>query len=243
MEARRLGLTIKPPNINTSNQRFRVTYPKGKPILYMGLDQVRELTQKTIQAIINSRPFNSVEDFLIRVEPQPKEAKHLIMCGALEEFATIPTALELINFKRQPGQLDLFNIPKIEADWDDAQKSKAQLETLGVTLETSPLEQFTDLIQSIGAVTTGESENFLGQDIWIVGMRQAFRRFHNQPNLMIGHLTLEDFEGSLPVLISTELYRKHYDDLRHEGPFLIKGRMEKNRGQARLIAETINLLK
>jgi DNA polymerase III subunit alpha len=49
MEARRLGLTVKPPLINHAHQRFQVAYPQGQPVLYMGLNQVRDLTHKTIQ--------------------------------------------------------------------------------------------------------------------------------------------------------------------------------------------------
>lgn len=245
MEARRLGLTIKPPHINHSAERFRVTYPQGQPVLYMGLGQVRDLTQKTIAAILKNRPFHTFEDFIIRADPQNKEARHLVMCGAFDGLVTIPQALHRIEHKRLPGQMNLFAGSQIEDDWDGEQKSTAQIEILGVSLKMSPLEQHADTIQSAGAVSTMEAANLIGQNITVAGMRQAFRRFRNRSNEMMGLLTLEDFEGSLAVLIPPLLYRQHHTALQEYGPLMIEGIIEEaqQRERVRLVAERIRLLK
>ncbi len=132
MEARRLGLTVNPPHINHSNHHFRVTYPNGFPQLYMGLNQVRDLTQRTIQTIIKKRPFTSLEDFLIRVDPQRKEAQHLVMVGALDGITSIPQGLARIEHKRPPGQMQLFGESGFSDDWNEDQKLEAQREILGV---------------------------------------------------------------------------------------------------------------
>jgi DNA polymerase III subunit alpha len=244
MEARRLGLTIKPPHINHAHQRFQVAYPQGQPVLYMGLNQVRDLTQKTIQMILRQRPFHSLEDFLIRVDPQQREARHLIMCGALEGLASIPAALKQIEHKRVPGQMNLFSSPESVEDWCPAEKSKAQHEILGVSLVLSPLEQHAQQIQLAGAVSTLEAQNLIGQVVCVAGMRQVLRRFRNRSSQIMGNLTLEDFDGSLSILIPPELYRRHSLDLRQDGPFLFEGIMEgdQDKGQTRLIAERVILL-
>ncbi|MFU8826837.1 MAG: DNA polymerase III subunit alpha [Brevefilum sp.] len=245
MEARRLGLTVKPPHVNHSDNTFRVVYPNGQPMIYMGLDQVRDLTQKTIHKIIHHRPFYSVDDFLTRVDPLQKEIRHLIMSGAFEGLATIPSALHQIEHKRPPGQMNLFSVPQTDPDWDIAKKSQAQYDILGVSLAISPLEQFADQIQTAGAVSTLEAVNLVGQHTCVAGMRQAFRRYRNRSNQTMGHLTLEDLEGSLTVFIPPEIYQKHYQSLREQGPFLVSGRIEldEKRGGARLIAAQIRLLK
>jgi DNA polymerase III alpha subunit len=244
MEARRLGLTIKPPHINHAHQRFQVAYPQGQPVLYMGLNQVRDLTQKTTQMILRQRPFHSLEDFLIRVDPQQREARHLIMCGALEGLASIPAALKQIEHKRVPGQMNLFSSPESVEDWCPAEKSKAQHEILGVSLVLSPLEQHAQQIQLAGAVSTLEAQNLIGQVVCVAGMRQVLRRFRNRSSQIMGNLTLEDFDGSLSILIPPELYRRHSLDLRQDGPFLFEGIMEgdQDKGQTRLIAERVILL-
>lgn len=244
MEARRLGLTVKPPHVNHSDNSFRVVYPQGQPVIYMGLGQVRDLTQKTIHKIINHRPFYSLDDFLTRVDPQGKEIRHLVVSGAFEGLITIPAALHQVEHKRPPGQMNLFSISQTDPDWDSAQKSQAQHDILGVSLEISPLEQFADQIQSADATSTLEAANQVGQTICVAGMRQAFRRYRNRSNQMMGHLTLEDLEGSLTVFIPPEIYRQHAQILREQGPFLVSGRMEldEKRGQVRMIAAQLRLL-
>lgn len=243
MEAYRMGLKIKPPDINVANHRFRVVYPQGEPVLYMGLEQVRDLTQKTIKSIIKNRPFQSIEEFMFKVNPQPKEARHLIICGAMEELTNIPQALQLIDAKRMPGQMNLFNTFSHEEDWSREKKSRAQQEILGVSLDHSLLKQAYEKIQSFDVISTLESENFIGQKVWVAGMRQTFRRFRNQSNQIFGILTIEDLEGSLAILISPQLLRRQSDDIQQEGPFLIYGVIESIRGQVSVFAEKIQLLK
>jgi len=244
MEARRLGLPIHPPHINHSNHHFRVTYPKGQPNLYMGLNQVRDLTQRTAQAIIQNQPYHSLEDFLIRVDPQRKEAQHLIMCGALEGLTTIPKGISRIEYKHPPGQMQLFTGSDDMEDWTPEKKLDAQRNILGVSLGISPLEQIADEIQSAGAITTLEAESLVGEKAVIAGMRQTMRRVRSRSNQMMCYLTLEDLEGSLQVLIPPRLYRQHHFHLREPGPFLIEGAIEADpeRQRVRMIAEKITLI-
>lgn len=245
MEARRLGLTVKPPHVNHSISRFRTAYPQGQPVLYMGLNQVRDLTQKTIKSIIQNQPFISLDDFLLRVDPQKKEVRHLLMCGAFEELVSIPDGLKRVDHSRLPGQMNLFADTKSTKDWDQNQLSTAQHEILGISLMLSPLEQFSDQIQSAGAISTLEAINSIGQCILVAGMRQAFRRYRNRSNEMVGHLTLEDIEGSISIRIPPSIYRQHHKHLQHEGPFLVGGIMEedKQRHQVFMVATSIQVLR
>ena len=57
-EARQLGLSVKPPHINHSGESFTLD-PIDRRTLWMGLDQVRDLTRTTIKMIITERPFES----------------------------------------------------------------------------------------------------------------------------------------------------------------------------------------
>jgi len=246
MEARRLRLPLHPPHVNHSNGHFRVIYPKGEPHLYMGLGQVRDLTQRTLRNIIQNRPYHSLEDFLLRVDPQRKEAQHLLMVGALDGLVTIPEGLQRIEHKRPPGQMQLFGAPEASADWDEARRLQAQRELLGVTLGMSPLEQIADEIQSCGAITTLEAEDHSGEKVTLAGMRQTLRRTHSRSsNQMMAYLTLEDLEGSLQVLVPPRLYLAAYEDLREAGPFLIEGLIENDpeRHQIRMIAEKVRLIR
>jgi DNA polymerase III alpha subunit len=58
-EARRMGLIVCPPHINYSTHNFTVKKMNDSDggALFMGLDQVKELTHQTIQRIIQFAPF------------------------------------------------------------------------------------------------------------------------------------------------------------------------------------------
>jgi len=245
MEARRLNLNINPPHINHAKLRFCVKYPKGVPTLFMGFDQVRDLTQKTIQMILQSQPFNSLEDFLLRVDPRKKEAENLIKCGALDGLCTIPEGLHRINHKRTPGQMHLFTTTTKAEDWDISRRLAAQQDILGTSLTMTPLEKFAQELQRSGAISTLKAHHRIGERVRVAGMRQTLRRFRTRSKEMMCFLNLEDIDGSLQILISPALYRKYYSELQETGPFLIEGVMEEGRDHAhtRMQAEKITLIK
>jgi DNA-directed DNA polymerase III PolC len=246
MEARRLGLPLHPPHINHSKSVFQVTYPKGEAHLYMGLGQVRDLTQRTMRNIIHNQPYTSLEDFLLRADPQRKEAQHLLKVGALDGLVSIPAGLARIEHQRPPGQMQLFGAAETTEDWDDAQRSQAQQELLGVSLGMSPLEQIADDIQTSGAISTLEAESHVGEKVVLAGMRQTWRRMRSRStNQMMCALNLEDLEGSIQVLVPPALYRSAYTALHEIGPFLITGQIENDpeRHQIRMIAEKVQLVR
>jgi len=244
MESRRLNLNLSHPHINHSNHRFCVKYPEGEAVLYMGLTQVRDLTKKTVDSIIRKRPYHNLDDFLLRVNPQKKEAQNLIMCGALEGLTTIPSGLNRISFKQAPGQMQLFSEASKSDKWDTQQRLEAQRQILGVRLSMTHLEQFTEVIHAAGAVTTIEAQNMIGDKVRVAGMRQTLRRFRNKSNQMMGYLMLEDLEGSLRVMIPPQVYKIHFSELRNCESFLIEGIMEQDttHNRTRLIAENITVL-
>ena len=55
----------------------------GDTELYMGLNQVRDLTARTRKRILQERPYASLPDFLVRADPRPVEAENLARVGAL----------------------------------------------------------------------------------------------------------------------------------------------------------------
>ena len=122
MEARRLGLAIRPPHVNFSGRNFVYAGDEqGGKALFMGLDQVRDLTRRTIERILHGRPYQTLEDFLRRVDPRPQEAADLVRVGALDGFGTIPELLQGLvgagsrkrsNVPRPDGQLSLFEYPQ-----------------------------------------------------------------------------------------------------------------------------------
>jgi len=218
-----------------------VLYPEGTPKIYMGLNQVKELTQKTMYKIIANQPFSSLEQFLLQVDPHPREVDNLLRIGAFSGLTTIPEGLAAINQHRPPGQMQLFTSKKSSQEWDLERISQAQQEILGVSLIITPLEQIADQIESLGAISTLEAEKFIEEKVKIVGMRQTWRRFRTRANQMMCYINLEDFEGSLQVIIPAPLYQQVKEIITEIGPFLVEGVIEQDQERNRIQMQAVRL--
>jgi DNA-directed DNA polymerase III PolC len=227
-EARRLGLKLHAPNVNYAQRQFSVSYIAGEPELFMGLDQVRELTRRTQKRIMKGRPFNSLADFLTRVDPRPLEAENLIRVGAFEGLGEIPRLLDVIKQGGwQNGQLSLFSFEAPTApagdDWTLEEKVAAQKEILGVSVVAHPLELYTEQIRSAGALTTLEASNHIGQRSRVAGMRFTWQRRRSKSGNYIYLMDLEDLEGMLLVVISEEVFRRYQSAFSRDKPFIVEG--------------------
>ena len=140
-EARRLGISVRQPHINHSGARFTLAFEKGRPVLWQGLNAVRDLRRSSIEAILAHRPYKSLRDLLIRVPLQRREAEHLIRCGALdglashrnEMLAQLPTSRTSV----QQLAFDFFT-PQVAPE-TPAQRLAWETHILGMPMSLHPL--------------------------------------------------------------------------------------------------------
>lgn len=227
-EARRLGLKINPPHVNHSQKQFSVSYISGKPELFMGLDQVRDLTRRTQERILGARPFASLNEFLTRVDPRPVEAENLIRVSAFDGMGEIPRLLEVIDQGGwQGGQLSLFSHDISPAaqpgDWSLQEKVKAQKKILGVSVSAHPLELHSEQIQSAGALSTTEAAERLGERVRVAGLRFTLQKRRSASGEEVYLMDLEDLHGMLLVVIPQQVYRRHQKVFARENPFIVEG--------------------
>jgi DNA-directed DNA polymerase III PolC len=251
-EARRLGLTVRPPHVNYSGNNFiYATRAEGEKAFFMGLDQVRDLTRRTIEQILLGRPFRSLDDFLTRVDPRPQEAANLVRVGALEGFGTIPSILRQVEGGGwQAGQPSLFEMKDVRIeentkDWTLEQKVAAQQELLGVSLEAHPLELAADKIRAAGAISTVEAAGRIGQQVTVAGIRQSGHRSLTAKGEPMMFLTLEDLSGMLDVVLFPDAYRRARDIIHTSAPLLVTGvvEMDTSRGELLMKVERVAMLK
>ncbi len=140
-EARRLGMVVRQPHVNHSEQRFSLAFEAGRPILWMGLAAVRGLRRAAIAAIISHRPYASLRDLLLRVRLQRREAENLIRCGALDGLGESRNALlaQLPQGKATAMQLSFdFFTPEIEPE-TPSQRLAWETRILGMPMSQHPL--------------------------------------------------------------------------------------------------------
>lgn len=228
-EARRLGLLLRPPHVNHARREFSVGAVEGKTALFMGLDQVRDLTRQTMAAILRGRPFYSLVDFLARADPRPQEAMNLARVGALEGFGSIPALLKQIEAGGwRGGQLSLFSLEIGEEDWTLTDKVAAQEELLGASVAAHPLELAAARIAAARALTTAEAAACVGQRVRVAGMRQTWRRSQTTRGDFVYFMALEDLEGMLNTFISGEVYRRNRGAFSGAGPYVLEGVVERD---------------
>ncbi|MCJ7622322.1 MAG: DNA polymerase III subunit alpha [Anaerolineaceae bacterium] len=248
LEARRLGLTLRGPHINHSRRQFSVTHTAGETALYMGLDQVRDLTRQTQKHILRQRPFHSLGDFMSRVKPRQKEAEYLVKAGALEGLGTIPGMLKQLKERVwQNGQLPLFpqdSAGKTEEDWTLEQKASVQVELLGVSMAAHPLELAVRQIETLGALTTLEAMSQVGRSVRVAGIRQAWRRSRHRSGGRFFHLTLGDLHANLHVMIEERVYTGSQEAFSSRKPLVVEGKVERRgeSGEVTLLASRAWLL-
>jgi DNA polymerase III alpha subunit len=140
--------------------------------------------------------------------------------------------------------MQLFPPKDIADSWHKKDIAEAQSEILGVSLSITPLEQIADQIDSLGAISTLEARNYLGEKVRIVGMRQTWRRIRTHSYQIICFFNIEDLEGSIQVVIPSQLYRKIRDIVVKPGPFLVEGiiKHDSERNKTQLQATKMSLI-
>ena len=268
-EARRLGLTVRPPHVSYSGRNFVVASREagpepGRKILFMGLDQVSNLTGRTIGRILRGRPFASLEDFLTRVDPPVQEAGDLARVGAFEGWGTIPAILRRLQSGGwQAGQPSLFDYTfsgnafsnEVRAgrklsgstsreDWTLEEKVAAQQELLGISLEAHPLELLAGKISASGAISSVEAAGRVGQRVTVAGIRQSGHRSRTAKGDLMLFMTLEDLAGMLDVAVFPDVYRQVRGFIHSAEPFLITGVIKTDPGRIEplLVAENLKRL-
>jgi len=232
-ETRRMGLALRPPHVDHAGSQFSMKYLSGQPVLFMGLDQVRDLTRRTQDAIRREQPFRSLDDFLARVDPRPVEAENLVKISALEGFGAIPALLrQLESGGWRGGQLSLFSSDLATAeDWSLLEKVTAQEEILGTGVVAHPLELVEKQIAAAGALTTVEAAARLGNRVRVAGMRQIWRRSGTARGDFVYFMALEDLEGILNVVIFSDVYSRSRAAFSTPGPYIVEGLVEFDREQ------------
>jgi DNA-directed DNA polymerase III PolC len=237
-EARQLGLTVKPPHVNHSDEAFTLEPPQT---LWMGLGQVRELTHTTLKTIVARRPFESLEDFLARAQPQYVEAVNLVKVGALDGLGNAKAMLSQLErdrwHGRHTGQMGLLVTQPMMAIPDPTPHERAAWErkVLGMLVSVHPLQLVAKELAQHRLIRSDELSRHAGQDVTLAGVRLAAHRFSAQqaPMLLVD---MEDEAGIYQVLWSGAALDRYRSALSQREPVLIRGRVRTDRQGQMVVA-------
>ena len=231
-EAQRLGIKVRPPDINRSEASFACDAEAG--VIYYALAAVKGVGRQAMDHVVAARaadgPFKSVSDFAARVDPKlvnKRAFESLARAGAFD--ALNPNRRQMVESaelvldsaarkaqERESGQTSLFGgaaasdqevrLPAV-ADWLAHERLGEEFGAMGFYLSGHPLDAYAAALKRLGAVdyaTLLEDRRRSGFRALLAGtvIRKQERRGRNDQPFAF--LSLSDPTGMFELMVFSE---------------------------------------
>jgi len=234
-EAKRWGIEVRLPCVNQSLIEYSVE-AFAKPVLRIGLMQVRGLRMETLLAILRAReekgPFSSLEDFLRRVPVERDEVEALIKCGAFDEVMPASRAEMLWRWNllqsgtERVANRNVFTLPETTVLFAEEQAK----DSIGVALAEMEMPDYTleqklhyereilevcvsghplDFLPRNGEAWSDELPKLRGKRVTLCGWLVTYRRVGTKTYRNMMFVTLEDQRGVYEVVLFPEAYERY----------------------------------
>jgi DNA polymerase-3 subunit alpha len=237
-EARKIGITVLPPDVNASLVDFTSVQDAGSGQIRFGLAAIKGVGENAVHSILEARDtdgkFSDIFEFASRVDPKHanrRVVEALVKSGALDslegnraqQLDALDTALDLAAAharERELGQFSLFGessgtqkiAPKLRnlAAPPTLEMLGWERDTLGVFLSGHPLADIAEALARSGAINIRDAKTRTEEEVvTIAGLLTHVRRTLTRAQSQMLIATLEDMSGSIECVV----YPKLYDDL------------------------------
>ncbi len=263
-----MGIKILPPDVNKSFARFTVEGEAIRYGL-LGIKNVGEKAiESIIEARRRDGTFGSLAAFCERVDSRlvnRKVMESLIKCGVFDGLglarsqllAILNRAMELGSMRqkeKQGGQLSFFDlfgrsgagkgeqqeIPSLE-EWPESQLLAFEKELLGFYLTGHPLSRYEPLLKLYDSTTTaGLAACPEGAQVTLGGVITRLKvTTTKKGNERMAILSLEDFQGSVEVLVFPKVFTKAEVHLKLDSVVLATGRVSNREDRPKLLAQEV----
>ncbi len=256
-EARRMGLSILPPDVNRSG----IDYTGSSGSVRVGLSVVAGLSRGTMERTVSERRregfYTSLADYCRRVEPGFSEVQTLVRCGAFDSFElTRPELLWRLELLYERGHLKAAAgssgglplggdsletvrrvVPRLP-EYPRRERLRLENEIFGFTVSEHPLSLGGQFPPLPGIVRAGELRAHAGRTVRVLGRPIACKRIRTDSGAMM-FLSLDDPAAAFEVVIFPRCYRKCGALALGPGPFLVSGRVNEEYGVVTVVAERL----
>jgi DNA polymerase-3 subunit alpha len=268
-DCRRAGIRVLPPDVNLSSGRFDVPRDDRRCIRF-GLHAVKGIGENATLSILEARnrgPFRDYNDLLLRMDYRKvnkKVLEALIKSGACDSLgeprARMIAALEGAmaaaqeeQAVRAAGQVSLFGggngatrpsfkMPAV-GEWPVSERMRMEREALGFYLTGHPAEAFSADAQRWGVYKTTEvAEAPEGNEIVLSGIVAQKRIIKTKSGQLMAFVQLEDLHGGVEVTFFSKPFERSRAVLDLPKPILVRGKVERREGVAKLLAEGAELM-
>jgi DNA polymerase-3 subunit alpha len=260
-EARGMGITVLPPDVNTSDLNFT---PIGEAVRF-GLGAIKNVGENTVKGILEARKrigtFRSIAQFCEELEPRllnRRVLESLIKSGAMDSLgarraqldAMIDTAMErgqrrhrdlssgqhgLFSRERSPAEAPSQSLPDVE-EWPEHELLAAEYATLGFYISGHPLAKHAGRLKDLSVTDLGLLEGKRsGEEVSVAGIVVNVRPMRSRKGDRWAILALQDMTGMLELLAFPEAFARLEGVLRAGMPLLISGRVSVEEAGTRII--------
>jgi DNA polymerase-3 subunit alpha len=258
-EARGMGISILPPDVNESDLYFT---PVSDCIRF-GMAAIKNVGENTAKAIRESRlgrgEFKSLYEFCERIESRflnKRVFESLIKSGAMDSLgpreamlASVDDAINAIQRaarSRESGQHGLFfgggtSEPKVHFElrevplWSEEERLASEYAMLGFYVSGHPLEKYASRLKDMGALSLDEVEGQRnGREINVAGLIVGTRPMRSKKGARWAIYTLQDMTGVQELLAFPESFARLENILKPGAPLLLKVRVQIEEAGTRL---------
>jgi DNA polymerase III subunit alpha len=250
-EAKGMGITVLPPDVNSSDVDFT---PVGEQIRF-GLRAIKNVGENTVRGVLEAREklgrFRSIFELCDSVDPRllnRRVLESLVKAGALDSFgarraplyAVIDRAMERgqkIQRESASNQHGLFisggdshqppepELPDVE-EWPEYELLANEFGTLGFYISGHPLDKYSARLKELKAVELAAMEGRRnGEDVSIGALVSSMRPMRSRKGDRWAILNLQDMTGQLEALVFPEAFARLESMLKSGVPLLLKGRV------------------
>lgn len=254
-EARRMGVTILPPDVNDSDIRWSGR-AKTMRVGWLSLKHLGQKTRKRIITCRQTRPFASLDDFLKRVRPDEPEARALIHAGAFNNLHRGASRAALLwelacwiksrQNRVKPAGLFDQTAPIVRPDLpEDNPKENLRREyaVLGFLCRRHPMTLFARDVNRLGVVKSKDLKRYSGRRVTMAGLLITGKVVHTKHGDPMEFLTFEDETGLVETTFFPEAYSRFCAMLDRTRPFVLKGKVDEDFGAVTLTVDYVAPLK
>jgi len=227
-EARRMGLTVLPPDVNLSDW----TYTGSGHTIRMGFMQVKTIPDTVGKRLVTERtdhgPFRSFQDFLARVKPEAAQARALIKAGCCDTIAGELTRPALL-WRVLAGKKAVSGLP-IPEDYDANQKIAHEAESFGFVVSRHPLRLYHTQLAHLRPVFGVDMAAHVGRHITMIGWLITEKFAETKDGLPMEFATFEDETALYDATLFPDIYRRCCHLLNSHQPYVLRGLVESSFG-------------
>jgi DNA polymerase-3 subunit alpha len=261
-DARRLGITVDLPDINTSERAFSVV--DGK--IRVGLAAIKNVGTHAIASIIQERkkrPFRDLFDFCRRVDLRicnRRVIESLIQCGAMDslpnhrakQLAMLDEALEAgggFQRRQSADQLRLFEEePDTGMDFDydrvkpflPREKLEMERELIGLYLSGHPLDEWKEAVQRHRTHALGELSQLQdGERVTVCGLLVEVKPITTKKGEAMAFAVLEDYSTAVEMVVFPRILSQYRSLLQLDQAVKLSGRVNHHEDGVKVLVDTV----